>query len=172
MLTLLITLLTVILVLVCILIGGLVLMQLPKKDSGAGLAFGGGAAEALFGAGAGTPLAQITKYCAGIFLLLSLTLSALNHVRNQQSESLLEAEAARQEAAEPGVPESEGAETLPPPSETDETPGLGDSGEPAETPEVMESESEDAESEGASETETETEGDDGEDTAETETQSP
>ena len=38
--------LTVLLVLNCALLILLVLIQLPKKDAGAGLAFGGGAADA------------------------------------------------------------------------------------------------------------------------------
>ncbi len=111
--TLAITLLTVVLVLICILIGGLVLMQLPKKDAGAGLAFGGGAAEALFGAGATTPLAQITKYCAAIFLLLSLTLSALHDYESSRIGDMIEEEAASQDA-QPSVPD--GAGTAPPPA--------------------------------------------------------
>ena len=43
-----------------------------------GTAFGGGATDALFGAGSGNALTMITKYAAGIFLVLSLTLSILN----------------------------------------------------------------------------------------------
>jgi preprotein translocase subunit SecG len=52
----------------------LVLMQLPKKDAGAGLAFGGGAADALFGAGSGNFLTQATKYAVVAFCLLCLIL--------------------------------------------------------------------------------------------------
>ncbi len=52
----------------------LVLVQLPKKDAGAGLAFGGGAADALFGAGSGNALTKITKWTAGIFFGLALVL--------------------------------------------------------------------------------------------------
>ena len=47
----LIGLLTVVMVLDCVALILLVLIQLPKKDAGAGLAFGGGATDALFGAG-------------------------------------------------------------------------------------------------------------------------
>ena len=49
------------LVLNCLLLILLVLVQLPKKDAGAGMAFGGGAADALFGAGSGNVLTKITK---------------------------------------------------------------------------------------------------------------
>ena len=45
------------------------LIQLPKKDAGAGLAFGGGATDALFGAGSGNVLTKITKYAATVFFV-------------------------------------------------------------------------------------------------------
>ncbi len=69
--------LTFILVLNCLLLILLVLIQLPKKDAGAGLAFGGGAADALFGAGSGNALTKITKYAIGLFLGLALVLGYL-----------------------------------------------------------------------------------------------
>lgn len=97
---------TVVLVVVCLMLVFLILAQLPKKDSGAGLAFGGGTAEAIFGAGASTPLAQITKYCAGIFLGLALTLSALNAYLSGpgKEDRLIDQEAARQAAETPNEP--------------------------------------------------------------------
>jgi preprotein translocase subunit SecG len=55
----------------------LVLIQLPKKDAGAGLAFGGGAADALFGAGSGNALTKITKYGIVVFFLLAILLGYL-----------------------------------------------------------------------------------------------
>jgi protein translocase SecG subunit len=67
------------LVLNCILLIFLVLVQLPKKDAGAGLAFGGGAADALFGAGSGNALTKITKWAAGIFLAMALVLGVLQN---------------------------------------------------------------------------------------------
>ena len=60
-------LLTLVMVLDCLLLILLVLIQLPKKEAGAGLAFGGGATDALFGAGSGTVLTKITKYAAAAF---------------------------------------------------------------------------------------------------------
>ena len=78
MMTLLIGFLTVVLVLDCLFLILLILIQLPKKEAGAGVAFGGAATDALFGAGSGTALTKITKYCAGIFLGLALFLSILN----------------------------------------------------------------------------------------------
>ena len=68
-------LLTVILFLNCLFMILLVLVQLPKKEAGLGTAFGGGATDALFGAGAGNVLTKLTKWCAVIFLVLCLALS-------------------------------------------------------------------------------------------------
>ena len=80
--------LTVLLVINCLLLILLVLVQLPKKDAGAGMAFGAGTADALFGAGSGNALTKITKYAAGIFLGLALLISGLqSHVRNDSSSS-------------------------------------------------------------------------------------
>jgi preprotein translocase subunit SecG len=73
----LITLLTVVMVLDCIILVFLVLIQLPKKEAGAGLAFGASATDALFGAGSGTVLTKITKYAAGFFFALTVILSLL-----------------------------------------------------------------------------------------------
>ena len=61
-------LLTVVMVLDCVLLILLVLIQLPKKEAGAGLAFGGAATDALFGAGSGNVLTKATKYAAVDFL--------------------------------------------------------------------------------------------------------
>ena len=49
-------LLTLVLVLNCLLLVLLILAQLPKKESGSGLAFGGGALDMALGAGAAFPL--------------------------------------------------------------------------------------------------------------------
>jgi len=66
--------LTFLLVANCLLLILLVLVQLPKKDAGAGMAFGGGTADALFGSGSGNVLTKITKYTAVVFLAMSLVL--------------------------------------------------------------------------------------------------
>jgi preprotein translocase subunit SecG len=95
--------LTVILVVNCVFLILLVLIQLPKKEAGAGVAFGGGATEALFGAGSGTVLTKVTKYCAGLFMGLALLLSLLNaHVaqnRDRSLENALQRKAAAQAPA-------------------------------------------------------------------------
>src|ERR1700690_4126054 len=67
--------LTVLMFLDCILLVFLVLLQLPKKEAGAGMAFGGAATDALVGAGSGNALTNITKYDARIFFALALTIA-------------------------------------------------------------------------------------------------
>lgn len=66
--------LTVVIIINCLALILLVLVQLPKKDAGAGLAFGAGAADALFGAGSGNALTKITKWATISFLALALIL--------------------------------------------------------------------------------------------------
>ena len=73
----LIGLLTVVLVLDCVLLILLVLIQLPKKEAGAGVAFGGAATDALFGAGTGNVLTKVTKWAVVIFFVLALLLGYL-----------------------------------------------------------------------------------------------
>jgi preprotein translocase subunit SecG len=78
--SLIIGLLTLVLVLNSLFLILLVLVQLPKKEAGLGMAFGGAATEALFGAGSGNMLTQVTKYATGLFLVLALALSIMrNH---------------------------------------------------------------------------------------------
>jgi protein translocase SecG subunit len=80
--------LTVVLIANCVVLAFLVLIQLPKKDAGAGVAFGGGAADALFGAGSGNTLTKITKWATICFFVLALFLDfAENRLhRNNASE--------------------------------------------------------------------------------------
>lgn len=79
MLSLVIGILTFVLVINSLMLILLVLVQLPKKEAGAGLAFGGATSDALFGAGSGTVLSRVTKYASGTFLALSLTLAILHN---------------------------------------------------------------------------------------------
>ena len=69
--------LTFVMVIDCAVLVALVLIQLPKKDTGGGLAFGGGATDALFGAGSGTVLTKVTKYAAAAFFILAVVLSVM-----------------------------------------------------------------------------------------------
>ena len=79
--------LTVLLALNCLLLILLVLVQLPKKDAGAGMAFGGGTADALFGAGSGNALTKITKWATGIFFGMSLILGLVQQSASQKSNA-------------------------------------------------------------------------------------
>jgi preprotein translocase subunit SecG len=84
--TFLIGLLTVVLVLNCLLLILLVLIQLPKKEAGAGIAFGGAATDALFGAGSGNVLTKVTKYATGVFFVLALSVSLLqSHIHSSST---------------------------------------------------------------------------------------
>lgn len=89
---LLIVFLTFLLVVNCLLLMLLVLIQLPKKEAGAGIAFGGGATDALFGSGSGNALTKMTKYSAAVFVGMSLLLSLLNANRAKDKNHLLEME--------------------------------------------------------------------------------
>ena len=113
----LIGLLTVIMVLNCLLLILLVLIQLPKKEAGSGLAFGGAATDALFGAGTGNVLTKVTKYSTGVFFVLALSLSLLyRHVHtNPTREFERQTEEATKQAA--------GAQVVPP-SAPDATPAV------------------------------------------------
>jgi preprotein translocase subunit SecG len=81
--------LTVLIFLDCILLVLLVLLQLPKKEAGAGMAFGGAATDALFGAGSGNVLTKITKYVAGFFFGLSLLMAVITSNRPKTGGALL-----------------------------------------------------------------------------------
>lgn len=81
---LIIGLLTAVLILVCLFLILLVLMQLPKKEAGAGLAFGGAATDALFGSGSGNFLTKATKYSVVAFFVLAVVISVMqNHQTNR-----------------------------------------------------------------------------------------
>src|SRR4030095_1564498 len=85
-------LMTFFLVLNCLLLILLVLIQLPKKEAGLGQAFGGGATDALFGAGSGNALTKMTKYATGVFFVLTLSLSILNAHQSKSKRSQFERE--------------------------------------------------------------------------------
>jgi protein translocase SecG subunit len=107
----------------------LILVQLPKKDAGAGLAFGGGTADALFGAGSGTALTKITKWATVAFIGLAVILGALetrmHHGNQSEFESGVEQqqqmqgapaqrpEVAPQPATPPPTPSHSAAPVLP-----------------------------------------------------------
>src|SRR5215470_4081696 len=92
-------LLTFFMVVDCIVLVMLVLIQLPKKEAGAGLAFGGAASDALFGAGSGNVLTKITKYAATIFFVMALLLSILHSRYHGRSTSSFQ-----QKLSQPALP--------------------------------------------------------------------
>src|SRR5438552_15888564 len=91
--------LTVILVIDCLFLILLVLIQLPKKEAGAGVAFGGGATDALFGAGSGNALTKITKYAATVFFSLALLISILYARQNPKDNSAFQTQLKKAAAA-------------------------------------------------------------------------
>ena len=107
----LIILLTIIEVLVCLLLIGVILLQ-RNKGSGAGVSFGGGAAEAVFGAQMGNVLTKSTVILAIVFLANTLALSILVARRGGVGEdSLMGTEIPRPAApaagpAAPAAPDS------------------------------------------------------------------
>jgi len=113
--TILIVLASVALILDCLLLGLLILVQLPKKEAGVGMAFGGGAADALFGAGSGTALSNLTKWTAGLFFVLVFCLSILNNHSHQGSATDLKRQLERQSAL-PSTPTPSPAPAAPAPS--------------------------------------------------------
>ncbi len=93
--------LTFVLVLNALLLVLLVLVQLPKKDAGAGMAFGAGTADALFGAGSGNALTKITKVGTMVFLGLALLLGYLHdkvHADNSAADFAKQVQAKQQQA--------------------------------------------------------------------------
>ncbi len=130
--------LTFVLVVNCAALILLILVQLPKKDAGAGLAFGGGAADALFGAGSGNALTKITKWAAFVFMLLTVFLGSLEvkiHSGNQtlfeqgveqqqqmQSSPQLKPAAAQQAPSSPAAAPSSALPLTPTPSTPATTP--------------------------------------------------
>jgi protein translocase SecG subunit len=107
--------LTFLLIVNCAVLVLLVLIQLPKKDAGAGLAFGGGAADALFGAGSGNALTKITKYSTIVFFVLALAIGMMQdraHLGNTAafSEKLQQIQTQPPAATPPTTPPPAGAQ--------------------------------------------------------------
>jgi protein translocase SecG subunit len=99
-----ITLLSLVLVLCCLFLGLLILIQLPKKEAGLGQAFGGAATEALFGAGSGNTLTKLTKYSAGIFVVLCVLLAWMtSYLARSQNQGVLKALSAQPAATAPAA---------------------------------------------------------------------
>src|SRR4051812_48314644 len=92
------------LVVTCLFLMLLILVQLPKKEAGAGLAFGAGTVDTLIGAGSGNALTKLTKYAATAFLGLAVLLAVLNAQRHQSSTHNLQQELQKKATAAPILP--------------------------------------------------------------------
>lgn len=125
--------LTAILFLDAVFLVAIILVQLPKKEAGAGVAFGGGAADALFGAGAGSELTKITKYAAGLFLVLALVLTVLNNWKLDASRTGINEALEKETAGTVATPEPAQDEVKPADETAEAAPS--DEGDEAETAE-------------------------------------
>lgn len=94
---------TALLVLTCIFLILLVLVQLPKKEAGAGMAFGGGTADALLGSGSGTALTKFTGYVVAAFFVLALCLTLMRTHQDSAKTSAV-ADALKKEASQKPAP--------------------------------------------------------------------
>ncbi len=93
-----VTVLLVIFVAVCILMGVVILIQRPKQD-GLGAAFGGGVTDQLFGARSTDVFQKATWILGSLFFLICFTLTILISKQNKQ-KSLLTPEKATAEVVE------------------------------------------------------------------------
>ena len=111
--------LTVFLVINCLVLVLLVLVQLPKKDAGAGLAFGGGAADALFGAGSGNILTKVTKWAAVVFFVMALLLAHMqDQLHKNNSAAVFEKQLEQKQMQMPVAnPQPQSTAPTPPPAQ-------------------------------------------------------
>jgi preprotein translocase subunit SecG len=108
----------------CVLLVFLVLLQLPKKEAGmGGMAFGGAATDALFGAGSGNVLTKITKYVAGIFFVLAILMAWMDAYK-PESNALSLAKKLSQSSGAPLAPSAPAAPPAAPPAGTTPEGGL------------------------------------------------
>jgi preprotein translocase subunit SecG len=107
-------LLTFVMVIVSVALIFLVLIQLPKKEAGAGVAFGGGATDALFGAGSGNVLTAATKYAATAFFILAILVGLLQSKFSDSARRTTDLEKALQsQPAQPAPATTPTAPTAP-----------------------------------------------------------
>ena len=111
-------LLTLVMLVDCVVLVLLVLIQLPKKEAGAGLAFGGAASDALFGAGSGNVLTKITKYAATTFFILAVGLSILQSTYHRRATSTFQQKLEQSSRAPAGTLPTGTAPATPPTKST------------------------------------------------------
>ena len=123
-------LLTAVLVLDSLFLILLILVQLPKKEAGVGQAFGGGATDALFGAGTGNALTKMTKYAAAIFLSLCLVLYIMGGQARRAGSGVRD-ELKKSSGGSVLPPKPVAPVAVPPPSILTNTPGNSNASAPA-----------------------------------------
>lgn len=141
------------LVVTSILIILLVLVQLPKKEAGGGLAFGGGASQAVLGAGAGNALTRLTRNLAIVFLSIAFLTSVLVSQRHGAGEDVIDAGLGEEEVLPEGSLDIDallgGADADPEAAGGSEAPVDGDGAEAPSTPPLLELTSPSEDQEGA-----------------------
>jgi preprotein translocase subunit SecG len=103
--------------LVALLMVLIILMQRPKSE-GLGAAFGGAVTENIFGAQTTNVLVKFTAWLAGIFFVLTFTLSILYAHRSVGGDTALRRELMKKQAAAQVSPAPTGAQTAPAPAGT------------------------------------------------------
>jgi len=125
MLGILVTILTVIMVVVCLLMSLVVMMQRPKQE-GLGAAFGGSLTDRMLGSGTTDFLQKATVYLGVLFFILALTIATMmawdrNADRLARGEDIKniagKAEANAQEAAVPAASPTDAQISVPAPSD-------------------------------------------------------
>jgi preprotein translocase subunit SecG len=110
--SILINLLLAIWLLVALLMVLVILMQRPKSE-GLGAAFGGAVTENIFGAQTTNVLVKFTAWLAGIFFVLTFTLSILYAHRSVGGDSALRRELMKKQSAPPASPAPATSQTSP-----------------------------------------------------------
>jgi len=123
------------LVLVCLLLVGAILMQLPRNE-GLGTAFGGGMTENLFGAETANVLTKITVWLGIIFFALTLTLAVVySYYHRQQGVSDIDkallASPAVEQTTDTPAPAATPADEAAPATEATEQPAATPAEQPA-----------------------------------------
>ena len=145
MLGILVTILTVIMVVVCLLMSLVVMMQRPKQE-GLGAAFGGSLTDRMLGSGTTDFLQKATVYLGVLFFILALTIATMmawdrNADRLARGEDIKniagKAEANAQEAAVPAASPADAQISVPAPSDlpapasADDSSAVDEEGNPA-----------------------------------------
>ena len=136
------TILTVILVFICLLMSLVILMQRPKQE-GLGAAFGGGIADKMLGSGTTDFLQRATVMMGVAFFVLSLTIATLM-AYDRDADRKAGVSAVKAAANANAEPEADGAGVPPiePPVLDGEPPAVEVETEPAEEAEVTAEEAE------------------------------